>query len=73
MNTRKTDEVIAGVDGKPQRGLLVGDMPVDAVDARGNIQRLTLRNVRCVPSFRRRFTAVGQPTLGIHIQGVSIW
>eukprot|EP00965_Chrysotila_dentata_P197943 6178510-Pleurochrysis_carterae.AAC.1 len=26
-------------------------MPVDAVDGRGNIQRLTLRNVRCVPSF----------------------
>eukprot|EP00965_Chrysotila_dentata_P094898 3138736-Pleurochrysis_carterae.AAC.1 len=50
VNTRTTDEVISGVDGKPQRVLLIGDMPLEAVDSRGNVQRITLRNVRCVPS-----------------------
>eukprot|EP00965_Chrysotila_dentata_P183207 6049632-Pleurochrysis_carterae.AAC.2 len=35
-------------------------MPLDAVDARGNVQRLTLRNVRCVPSFRDSLLSVSQ-------------
>eukprot|EP00965_Chrysotila_dentata_P104154 3439380-Pleurochrysis_carterae.AAC.4 len=35
-----------GVDGKPQRATAVGDVPNDAVDSRGTVQRLILRNVR---------------------------
>eukprot|EP00965_Chrysotila_dentata_P043163 1433578-Pleurochrysis_carterae.AAC.1 len=35
-------------------------MPVDAVDGRGNVQRLTLRNVRCVPTFRDSLLSVSQ-------------
>eukprot|EP00965_Chrysotila_dentata_P087214 2879281-Pleurochrysis_carterae.AAC.1 len=35
-------------------------MPIDAVDARGNIQRLILRNVRCVPTFRDSLLSVSQ-------------
>eukprot|EP00965_Chrysotila_dentata_P112290 3712333-Pleurochrysis_carterae.AAC.1 len=55
VNTRSTDEVIAGVDGKPQPMSLIGDMPIDAVDS-----RLTLRNVRCVPSFRDSLLSVNK-------------
>eukprot|EP00965_Chrysotila_dentata_P031700 1057712-Pleurochrysis_carterae.AAC.1 len=55
-----SDEVISGVDGKPQRVSLIGDMPIDAVDSRGNIQRLTLCNVRCVPSSRDSLLSVSQ-------------
>eukprot|EP00965_Chrysotila_dentata_P238672 6202655-Pleurochrysis_carterae.AAC.1 len=35
-------------------------MPIDAVDSRGNIQRLILRNVRCVPTFRDSLLSVSQ-------------
>eukprot|EP00965_Chrysotila_dentata_P181590 5994396-Pleurochrysis_carterae.AAC.1 len=35
-------------------------MPIYAVDARGNIQRLILRNVRCVPTFRDSLLSVSQ-------------
>eukprot|EP00965_Chrysotila_dentata_P049632 1645479-Pleurochrysis_carterae.AAC.1 len=35
-------------------------MPIDAVDSRGNVQRLTLRNVRCVPTFRDSLLSVSQ-------------
>eukprot|EP00965_Chrysotila_dentata_P167694 5537738-Pleurochrysis_carterae.AAC.1 len=35
-------------------------MPLEAVDSRGNVQRITLRNVRCVPSFRDSLLSVSQ-------------
>eukprot|EP00965_Chrysotila_dentata_P054119 1795927-Pleurochrysis_carterae.AAC.1 len=51
MNVRRCEDRVVGIDGRPQRCTVVGDLPIVAVDKSGNEVNLTLKDVRCVPSF----------------------
>eukprot|EP00965_Chrysotila_dentata_P170459 5626782-Pleurochrysis_carterae.AAC.1 len=45
------EDSVSGIDGKAQLCTVMGDMPIRALDASGKSIDLTLRNVRCVPTF----------------------
>ena len=60
INHRPSNETMSGIDGKPKRVKLVGDLPVVARDKHGKLQKLILRNVRCVPDFTDTLVSVDQ-------------
>eukprot|EP00965_Chrysotila_dentata_P157433 5201029-Pleurochrysis_carterae.AAC.1 len=45
------EDSVVGVDGRPQRCIVIGDLPITASDKAGNNVDLTLNDVGCVPSF----------------------
>eukprot|EP00965_Chrysotila_dentata_P242340 6204818-Pleurochrysis_carterae.AAC.1 len=51
VNVKDCSDLVAGIDGKPQRCVAIGDLPVTAVSDAGDEVSITLKNVRCVPSF----------------------
>eukprot|EP00965_Chrysotila_dentata_P013141 433344-Pleurochrysis_carterae.AAC.3 len=58
-NVRPCSDEISGVNGKPHRCTLLGDMPIIAVkDRDGNVVRMVLKNVRCVPIFSESLLSV---------------
>ena len=67
INTRKCDDTMSGIDGKPQRVKCIGDLPALARDHGGTWRRILIRNVRCVPSFTDTLLSVDQfwLTLGL--------
>eukprot|EP00965_Chrysotila_dentata_P144586 4775759-Pleurochrysis_carterae.AAC.1 len=51
VNVKPCEARVVGIDGRPQRCTVVRDLPIVAVDKSGNDVSLTLKDVRCVPSF----------------------
>ena len=50
INKRPSNETISGVDRRERRCTHIGDLPIAAQDEAGAAHRLTIHNVRCVPS-----------------------
>jgi len=50
INKRPSNETISGVDRCEHRCTHIGDLPITAQDEAGAAHRLTIYNVRCVPS-----------------------
>ena len=51
---------MVAADGSRHRITVIGDLPLAARDRHGKLQRVTLRNVRCVPSFTDTLISVDQ-------------
>eukprot|EP00965_Chrysotila_dentata_P034029 1133100-Pleurochrysis_carterae.AAC.1 len=51
VNVRPCSDLVAGMDGRPQRCTAIGDMPLSALDDKGITVPVTLRDVRIMPSF----------------------
>eukprot|EP00965_Chrysotila_dentata_P182333 6020778-Pleurochrysis_carterae.AAC.1 len=49
-----------GIDKKPRQCTVIGDLHLLAVDEHGSSRPVTLRDVRCAPSFRDTLLSVGQ-------------
>ena len=60
VNVRECDETFKVADGKESKCTAVGDMPVLAKTANGEIHRFTLTNVRYVPNFQYTLISVTQ-------------
>jgi transposase InsO family protein len=60
INSRPCSDSISGIDGLPRRCTLMGDMPIVATDSEGKQQKITLLNVRCVPSLNDSLLSVSQ-------------
>ena len=58
VNHRASRETMSGIDGIKRRVRLIGDMPVVARDSKGQLRRLLIRNVRCVPEFTETLISV---------------
>eukprot|EP00965_Chrysotila_dentata_P069193 2286732-Pleurochrysis_carterae.AAC.1 len=58
MNVRACHDLVAGIDGRPQRCTAIGDLPICAMDESGKLVHVTLRNVRCAPSFNDSLLSV---------------
>eukprot|EP00965_Chrysotila_dentata_P190633 6174016-Pleurochrysis_carterae.AAC.1 len=51
VNIRDCDDLVAGTDGRPQRCVAIGDFPLTALNDSGQDIAITVRDVRCAPSF----------------------
>eukprot|EP00965_Chrysotila_dentata_P136442 4511888-Pleurochrysis_carterae.AAC.1 len=49
VNVRACHDLVAGIDGRPQRCTAIGDLPICAMNESGQLVHVTLRNVRCAP------------------------
>eukprot|EP00965_Chrysotila_dentata_P154756 5113397-Pleurochrysis_carterae.AAC.1 len=51
VNIRDCDDLVAGIDGRPQHCVAIGDLSLTALNDSGQDVAITLRDVRCAPSF----------------------
>ena len=58
INRRRTKETMSGIDGKCKAVKCIGDLPVAAIDRHGKLQKILIKNVRCVPSFTESLISV---------------
>eukprot|EP00965_Chrysotila_dentata_P167486 5530846-Pleurochrysis_carterae.AAC.1 len=59
VNVKTCHDQVAGINGKPQRCIAIGDLPVTAMNDSGN--EVSVKNVRCVPSFSDSLLSVSAP------------
>ena len=60
VNARPCRDVFRAANGVRTRASCIGDMPVLALSESGTTVPITLKNVRCVPSFSYTLLSVGQ-------------
>ena len=60
INTRRCNDTMTGIDGKPQKVTCIGDLPALTRDHLGVWRRIVIRNVRCVPTFSDTLISVDQ-------------
>ena len=60
INVRPCDEIYGQANGQLTHCTTIGDMPVYAYAKKGNVVQMTIRNVRCVPSFKYTLLSVRQ-------------
>jgi hypothetical protein len=50
INRKPTNDTISGIDGKSNKCSCIGDLPITAIDSIGQKRKITIKNVRCLPS-----------------------
>ena len=60
LNVRPCADIIEGIDRTDHRCTAIGDLPMICTDHRGKAFRLTIHNVRVVPSLNISLLSVGQ-------------
>ena len=60
INQKTCNQHMVAADGSRHRITIIGDLPLAARDRQGRLRRVTLRNVRCVPSFTDTLISVDQ-------------
>lgn len=60
INTKPCNSVVSGVDNKSHLCTSIGDLPITVCNERGAAVNVTIKNVRCVPSFTDSLISIRQ-------------